>query len=178
MSTNSEGVGSTGWHCPCCCSEGAEPLTSARRLAWKRTQAGPGEPQHSQAAPGPPPAAQWGTLPPPGGGGAALRVSALRVECVADRMGKRINMKAENGIRRPRDNVLTPPPPSMTTASCFHFMASESRAEHGRLGLPLLPRAGQGAGGSVANSEQETPQSARKRGGDATLSPLILRAAV
>lgn len=84
-------------------------------------------------------------------------------------------MKAENGIRRPQDNVLTHPP-SMTTASCFHFMASESGAEHVRLGLPLLPGAELGRG--VVDSEQETTQSARKRGGDATLPRVILTAAV
>ncbi|CAK7297793.1 hypothetical protein VULLAG_LOCUS6390 [Vulpes lagopus] len=56
----------------------------------------------------------------------ALRVSALGVECVADRR-KRINMKAENGIRRPQDNVPTRPP-SMTTASCFHSLASGAQS--------------------------------------------------
>lgn len=88
-------------------------------------------------------------------------------------------MKAENGIRRPQNNVLThptpPPHPAMTTASCFHFMASESGAEHVRLGLPLLPGAEPGRG--VVDSEHETTQAARKRGGDATLSRLILMAA-
>lgn len=92
---------------------------------------------------------------------------------MADRRGKRINMKAENGIRRPQDNVLSHPP-AMTTASCFHFMASESRAEHVRLGLPLLPGAEPGRG----VVEHDTTQAARKRGGDATLSRLILVAAV
>lgn len=61
-------------------------------------------------------------------------------------------MKAENGIRRPQDNVLTHPP-AMTTASCFHFMASESGAEHVRLGLSLFPAAEPGRG--VVDSEPQ-----------------------
>lgn len=70
-------------------------------------------------------------------------------------------MKAENGIRRLRDNVPTHPP-SMTTASCFHFMASGVRSKARKAGSPLLPGAELGSG--MLDSEQETTQSARRRG--------------
>ena len=77
-------------------------------------------------------------------------VSALGVECVADRKRKRINMKAENGIRRLQD-IVPPPPPllptPMTTASDFLSVAS----------------GGQSLGGWMAPCSREEPRRATRK---------------
>ena len=79
-------------------------------LAYKRIQVSWGGPRHSRTVSQPSTSStstrerwrRWSQAP---------RVSALDAECMADRRGKRINMKAENGIRRLQDNVPTHPCP-------------------------------------------------------------------
>ena len=90
-------------------------------LANKRIQVSWGGPRHTRTVPQPSTSTRerwrrWSQAP---------RVSALDAECVADRSGKRINMKAENGISRHR--IMCPPTP-VHDNSFFYSVASGNQS--------------------------------------------------